>query len=128
MVVSIIRLWASLQFQQLLGCRLWAALQLTTRATGMVVFWKGACVCHMGFANASEYVPGSAAAGPICEQAITSGVGNYLPNLVLYPGKCTLRVEHAAFPCRSGQMKLWHPHTLLSHLRFALVHRHRTTR
>lgn len=73
---------------RVLVCRVWAALQSTTRTMGLVIIWKKTCLCHMGTSKAADYVPGQATAGPICEKAIASGMGNYLPNLVLYPGMC----------------------------------------
>jgi hypothetical protein len=52
----------------------------------------------MGTARGTAYVPGQAKIGPICEKAIASGMGNYLPNLVLYPGMAvslqTVLVRH----------------------------------
>eukprot|EP00884_Botryococcus_braunii_P023326 jgi/Botrbrau1/9678/Bobra.0201s0012.1 len=65
----------------------WAALQSATRTDGLIIFWKKACLCHIGTSKAADYVLGQATAGPICEKAMATGMGNYLPNLVLYPGR-----------------------------------------
>lgn len=51
----------------------------------MVVFFRGKCIIQLGFAAESTQ-PGAATPGPICQQAIDSGRGNYLANLVLFPG------------------------------------------
>lgn len=52
----------------------------------MVVIHKGRCIMHCGMA-APGTVPGSAAVGPIGAAAMKSGTGNYLANLILFPGK-----------------------------------------
>lgn len=66
----------------------WEALQGTTRARALVLFWRDACVCHQGM-GAPGLVPGSAAAapGPICQRAQSSGKGTYFANLAPYPGR-----------------------------------------
>ncbi len=51
----------------------------------MVVIHKGRCIMHCGMA-APGTVPGSASAGPIGAVAMKSGSGNYLANLILFPG------------------------------------------
>ena len=53
-----------------------------------MAFHRGRCVMHAG-AAAAGVPPGSAAPGPICERALETGTGNYLANLVLYPGART---------------------------------------
>ena len=66
--------------------RLWHALKVATRVVSLVVFHKGRCIAHAGYAT-WDHVPGTAVAGPICKSAIDTGKGNYLPNLKLYPGE-----------------------------------------
>ena len=46
---------------------------------------KGRCIMHCGMA-APGNVPGSATVGPIGTAAMKSGSGNYLANLILFPG------------------------------------------
>lgn len=46
---------------------------------------KGRCVMHYGMA-APGTVPGRATVGPIGAAAMKSGSGNYLANLILFPG------------------------------------------
>ncbi|KAK9909222.1 hypothetical protein WJX75_009014 [Coccomyxa subellipsoidea] len=65
---------------------LWRALRLATRCRGVVVIHKGRCVMHYGMA-APGTVPGRATVGPIGAAAMKSGSGNYLANLILFPGR-----------------------------------------
>jgi hypothetical protein len=67
-------------------CRVWDSLRSATRAKSMVLFYKGRCLMHVGYAASGPPV-GGAAPGPICQQAMKSGTGNYLANLVLFPGE-----------------------------------------
>ncbi len=67
------------------ACRLWRALRFATRCRGVVAFHKGRCIMHCGMA-APGTVPGSATVGPIGAAAMKSGSGNYLANLILFPG------------------------------------------
>lgn len=53
-----------------------------------MAFHRGRCVMHAG-AAARGVPPRSAAPGPICARALETGNGNYLANLVLYPGAHT---------------------------------------
>ncbi|KAK9819684.1 hypothetical protein WJX72_001075 [[Myrmecia] bisecta] len=64
----------------------WEALDACTRCVALVVIYQGRCILHQGFAarNAS---PADVKMGPICAKAIKSGTGNYLANLVFYPGR-----------------------------------------
>lgn len=55
-----------------------------TRARSLVVFYGGRCIAQLGVAPSGvEKVVGP---GPICQQAMQGGRGNYLANLVLFPG------------------------------------------
>ncbi|CAL8460765.1 g296 [Coccomyxa elongata] len=65
---------------------LWRALRFATRCRGVVAFHKGRCIMHCGMA-APGTVPGSATVGPIGAAAMKSGSGNYLANLILFPGR-----------------------------------------
>ena len=46
---------------------------------------RGRNIFHAGYIAAGRR-PGSATAGELCSAAMQSGTGNYLANLVLYPG------------------------------------------
>ena len=70
----------------ILSCRAWGALGNCTRCSSLVVFLGGRCVCLLGAAATREAAQ-KAAPGAICKQAVASGRGNYLANLVLYPGR-----------------------------------------
>lgn len=48
---------------------------------------RGRNLFHAGMARGGGYVLGSAAAGDVAAKAMESGKGNYLANLVLYPGE-----------------------------------------
>ena len=74
--------------EKLTSYRAWDALRTATRCRALVAFHRGRCVMHAG-AAAAGMLPGSAAPGPICERALETGNGNYLANLVLYPGAHT---------------------------------------
>lgn len=65
--------------------RAWDALRSTSRARCLVLFHRGRCLMQVGVAPVGQ-APGAAAPGPICQQAMKSGTGNYLANLVLFPG------------------------------------------
>lgn len=52
----------------------------------LVVIYQGHNIYHAGYA-AENYRPGSAKAGEVCSGSMESGRGNYLANLVLYPGR-----------------------------------------
>jgi len=51
-----------------------------------VAIYAGRNVYHRG-AAAADARPGAARAGETCAAAMRSGTGNYLANLVLYPGR-----------------------------------------
>lgn len=82
----------------------WQAVSTATRARSMVVFFRGKCIIQLGFAAESTQ-PGAATPGPICQQAIDSGRGNYLANLVLFPG----RLEFAGYLPSNTQAALIQP-------------------
>lgn len=67
----------------------WSALQSATSASCLALFHKGRCVAYLGWAAAATD-PAAAAPGPLCQQAMSSGAGNYLPNLLLFPGRLEL--------------------------------------
>eukprot|EP00878_Enallax_costatus_P009874 GHUV01010311.1.p1 GENE.GHUV01010311.1~~GHUV01010311.1.p1 ORF type:complete len:311 (+),score=99.09 GHUV01010311.1:286-1218(+) len=64
----------------------WESLQATSRATSMVVMYQGRSLFHAGMARAG-YQLGTATAGEVAQKAMETGKGNYLANLVLYPGR-----------------------------------------
>ncbi|KAG2424358.1 hypothetical protein HXX76_014567 [Chlamydomonas incerta] len=64
----------------------------TTRCKSLVLIYKGRTLFHHGFI-AKGLKPGNVVPGEICTQAMRDGQGNYLANLVLYPG----RPEFTAF-------------------------------
>ncbi|KAL4421741.1 hypothetical protein ABPG77_002357 [Micractinium sp. CCAP 211/92] len=82
----------------------WDALRTTSRARCLVLFHRGRCLMHLGVAPAGQ-APGAAAPGPICQQAMKSGTGNYLANLVLFPG----RLEFAPYLPANCQAALIQP-------------------
>ncbi len=82
--------------------RAWDALRTTSRARCLVLFHRGRCLMQLGVAPAGQ-APGAAAPGPICQQAMKSGTGNYLANLVLFPGG---GAEGAMLPGRIGNYTL----------------------
>ena len=69
----------------------WAALRGASRCRALVLFLDGRRVAHLGCAapGAAEALGGAEtfAPGTICERAMLSGEGNYLANLVLFPGR-----------------------------------------
>lgn len=65
--------------------RSWDALRSASRTKTVVAFYRGKCIMHFGYA-APGHAPGTASPGPICEDAIKSGTGNYLAKLALFPG------------------------------------------
>ena len=67
--------------------RVWDALRSASRTRSLVLFYNGHCLMQVGVAPPGMAL-GSAAPGPICQQAMKSGTGNYLANLVLFPGPC----------------------------------------
>lgn len=64
----------------------WDALSSTSRVTSLVVIYQGCNVFHYGLARPG-HTPGGAKAGDVATKAMTSEKGNYLANLVLYPGR-----------------------------------------
>lgn len=48
---------------------------------------RGRNIAHFGLARPGT-PPGGARAGGVASEAMRSGKGNYLANLVLYPGAC----------------------------------------
>ena len=87
-------------------CRVWDSLRSATRAKSMVLFYKGRCLMHVGYAASGPPV-GGAAPGPICQQAMKSGTGNYLANLVLFPGGVAWACLPASLPAAPDR----HGHT-----------------
>jgi hypothetical protein len=53
----------------------------------VVIIYQGRAVLHAGAIKAGVK-PSSAVAGEVCKAAMSSGRGNYLANLILYPGAC----------------------------------------
>lgn len=47
---------------------------------------RGKNIFHAGFIGEGQR-PGNAKPGEVCKQAMSSGQGNYLANLLLYPGR-----------------------------------------
>lgn len=72
----------------------WArdAMFSTTRCKSLVLIYKGRNLAHFGYILKGKK-PGEAVPGEICTNAMRDGQGNYLANLVLYPG----RPEFTAF-------------------------------
>uniref|UniRef100_A0A7R9VDZ5 Cofactor assembly of complex C subunit B n=1 Tax=Chlamydomonas euryale TaxID=1486919 RepID=A0A7R9VDZ5_9CHLO len=64
----------------------WEALRGATRVRSLVLLYDGRNIFHAGVI-APGVRPGGAAGGQICSDAIATGRGNYLANLVLYPGR-----------------------------------------
>eukprot|EP00775_Hariotina_reticulata_P011129 gene11129-11283_t len=64
----------------------WQSLQATSRASSMVLIYQGRNLFHAGMARSGCQL-GTASAGEVAQQAMQSGKGNYLANLVLYPGR-----------------------------------------
>lgn len=64
---------------------MWQGLRLATPCRGVVVHHGGRCIMHCGMIRRGEQ-PGQATLGPICRAAMQSGRGNYLANLILFPG------------------------------------------
>lgn len=71
----------------------------------MVVFCGGKCVAFLGYAAPGQALA-AAKAGPICQKAMQSGTGNYLANLILFPGadECHGGLGGAASRCRSARI------------------------
>jgi hypothetical protein len=87
----------------------WRALSSTARCSSLVLFLRGRCVAQFGAAApaaasgvaagdgadggataaAAAAPPGAAPArpGPVVQEAVSKGQGQYLANLVLYPGR-----------------------------------------
>jgi len=80
----------------------WRALSGTARASSAVLFLRGRCVAQFGAAAAAgggggrgggsgsgNAAPGAAPARPgtVVEEVVAKGKGQYLANLVLYPGR-----------------------------------------
>jgi hypothetical protein len=63
----------------------WRAISGAARATALVAFYDGRNVAHFGLAR-KGHAPGAAAAGDVVRACVSEGRGNYLANLVLYPG------------------------------------------
>ncbi len=57
---------------------------------------RGRTLLHAGFVRAGG-APGNAKAGDICESVVRTQQGNYLANLVLYPGAVGGRDRGALF-------------------------------
>ncbi len=84
----------------------WArdAMFSSTRCKSLVLIYKGRNLFHYG-AILRGCKPGTAAPGEICKQAMENGQGNYLANLILYPG----RPEFVAFLPENTQGVLVQP-------------------
>ncbi|MEW5301669.1 MAG: hypothetical protein WDW36_004514 [Sanguina aurantia] len=70
----------------------WTSLSKATRARSLVLMYQDQVVLFKGVIQPGVKPP-SALPGDICKKAMSSGQGNYLANLVLYPG----RKEFTAF-------------------------------
>ena len=70
----------------------WTSLRSCTRCKSLVVLWQNHNLFHAGFIAKGKR-PGGAKMGDLCAAAMSSGQGNYLANLALYPG----RVEFEGF-------------------------------
>ena len=66
-------------------CRAFEALQSSSRCVGLVAFKGGRAIAHLG-AAAADAVPGGAQQGELVAAAVATERGNYLANLILYPG------------------------------------------
>ncbi|KAJ9526942.1 hypothetical protein QJQ45_025343 [Haematococcus lacustris] len=64
----------------------WSALRACTRCKSLVVLLDGRTIFCAGLLKPGVR-PGSAQAGDICSACMKTGQGNYLANLVLYPGR-----------------------------------------
>ncbi|KAL6756237.1 hypothetical protein V8C86DRAFT_2651327 [Haematococcus lacustris] len=64
----------------------WSALRACTRCKSLVVLLDGRTIFCAGLLKPGVR-PGSAQAGDICTACMKTGQGNYLANLVLYPGR-----------------------------------------
>ena len=76
----------------------WDALSASTACGAAAVFYRGKRVMQFGVAPRRLADPATLAAdvpelGPICRRCMESGGGNYLANLILFPG----RVEFAGY-------------------------------
>lgn len=60
-------------------------MQQCSSCKAVVVLYKNKCLAHFG-AGRSGHAPAAALPGAICSRAMSSGKGNYLANLSLYPG------------------------------------------
>ena len=69
--------------------RTWHSLKDCSTCQAVVVLYDSTCLMHMGAARAG-HKPEDALLGPICRKAMSSEQGNYLANLALYPGRCTM--------------------------------------
>lgn len=58
---------------------------VSCHTTILYICCRGRNLFHAGMAR-SGHVLGTAAAGDVCSKAMESGQGNYLANMVLYPG------------------------------------------
>jgi len=72
----------------------WSAVQATTRAGSLAVFYRGRRALQAGCAPSGACAaPDAPPLGAIAAQAMGTGVGQYLANTALYPG----RVEFAPY-------------------------------
>ena len=79
---------------------LWWALASATRCGSLVITWRGARLLQAGLApegEAGRAGPEAPPQGPLVAEAQRTGQGNYLANLVLFPG----RVEFAYLPANA---------------------------
>mmetsp|Transcript_11404 Transcript_11404/g.20053 ORF Transcript_11404/g.20053 Transcript_11404/m.20053 type:complete len:305 (+) Transcript_11404:69-983(+) len=70
----------------------WRALRSCTRCRSLVLIYDGRCLLYAGMTKTGQR-PAAAKGGDICNSAMQSGQGNYLANLMLYPG----RLEFTSF-------------------------------
>jgi hypothetical protein len=86
-------------------CRAWQALSSATRARSLVLFHRGRCIAQLGVAP-EEFAAGLAAPGPMCQEAMQSGRGNYMANLALFPGgwcaRPAVRLTGGRQGCKGG--------------------------
>ena len=64
----------------------WQSLKTCTRAKSLVLVYQNCNLFHAGFIKKGKRA-GGAKMGDLCFAAVSSGQGNYLANLALYPGR-----------------------------------------
>ena len=73
--------------------RLWQSMQQCSSCQAVVVLFKNKCIAHLGVGRPG-HDPATAVPGVIATRAMSSGKGNYLANLSLYPGD-NCKVPHS---------------------------------